>query len=148
MRMKMRLKRFTSLKDATEYGTHLVQVLKDEGFGENKKQVEARTSTKVESNVLKVVEKISRSLDKLQEGLNQAKGSGVSMAEDQPGKPHLELGQSADHRGKNVKVRCKIVGPKPTPKTHPCYLCGQLGHWLQVCPYLKEISENFKLEAH
>ena len=148
MRMKMRLKRFTSLKDATEYGTHLVQVLKDEGFDENGKQVRARTSTKVESNVLKVVEKISKSLDKLEESLNQDEGLSVPMAEDQPGKPDLELCQSAGHKGKNGKGRREIGGSKPNPKTHPCYLCGQLGHWLKDCLFLKEVSENFRLGTH
>ena len=142
MRMQMRMKGFTSLREATEFGSRLEQILKDEKSSEPRKQ-HLRSATQEQNEILDAVAQVSRSINQLNQQQNrQSQDHGNPQYSDRRPGPAMTNGHGAPRPSGGGQGDRRAGTPKRTPQTHPCYVCGDLGHWLRECPLFVALVEN------
>jgi len=122
MRMQMRLRNFTTFREAIEYGSRLEQILKDERQQEGKKIIPSRIAQSDKSdNLEQMVENLTKEVARLS----------------------TEQKQRQAQRGNRNNDQNKYDRQK-----RPCLLCGELGHWCKECPlYKKQLDNVASVEA-
>ena len=119
----MKTQNFVSLREATIYGSRLEQVLREEKQHERQyKPVQTRAATTdcEKSEILKVVERLSKEVANLQNKQPQGSNNGAQGSSSSRGNPRAGQ-QGSGRQGRN-------------PSNRPCLLCNEYGHWCRDCP--------------
>lgn len=153
-RMQMRMRGFTTLREAVEYGSRLEQVLKDEKSNELRKP-HVRGAGVESSDLAKSVEKLTSELSKIQQnqgkqwellkGLQNQSGSTAGKGHGAPrqgqmGGPLVGAGHGAPNANGHGGPRDAQYPPAVDP--NQCRYCLEYGHWARDCPKLHHQGNN------
>jgi len=92
---------------------------------------ETEASSTGEATLCKRLEQIEKQLEQVAKGDGSARNSSSRKTSSNQGAGAL----GAAGRGKSDSGDCETA--RPSPETHPCTYCKELGHWLQDCPKCK-----------
>jgi len=92
---------------------------------------EPEASSIGKATLLKHLEQIKKQLEKVAKGNRNARNSSSRKASSNPGASALDV----TSRGKSDSADSERA--RPSPETHPCTYCKELGHWRRDCPKRK-----------
>jgi hypothetical protein len=127
VRLNMRMKNFTNLRETAAYGARLEQIINDERGHSRQanhvRRIEENESEEEDLNMDDMKETITEICHKVIQERNKGfqKRKGLNKPE------RINQGQ-------------EVV--KKTPNNSPCFGCGQLGHWMDKCPS-KQVSTPY-----
>jgi len=101
--------------------------------------VEPESSATKEATLLERIGQLEKQLEQVAKGNRGARGSSSRKAGSK---------QNGTSRGQSVSENGEKV--RPSPETHPCTFCKELGHWRRDCPKRKargQESEEAKVQT-
>ena len=142
MRLHMRMKSFRSLREASEYGARLEQVIKDEKFQENRRPIISRSAADTHGEYDEVLVRLCNDISQVKTNQEKCYNSVKSFQDKLVDRSDAGDGkkQVKSKDGKAVATGGTAKGKQRTKENSPCFFCSEMGHWKNECPHRAKVG--------